>query len=179
MAPVAAVSPIVLMNAVELSAQIRGKQISCLEVMQAYLGHIDRYNPVFNAIVSLADRETLLSSAIASDADIGKGQYKGWMHGFPHAVKDLAFTKGIRTTLGSPLFETFVPTFDAIFVERLRSAGAIIIGKTNTPEFGLGSQTYNTIFGTTKNAYDPSKTAGGSSGGGGICRVGSSYAAGC
>jgi Asp-tRNA(Asn)/Glu-tRNA(Gln) amidotransferase A subunit family amidase len=73
MAPVAAVSPIVLMNAVELSAQIRGKQISCLEVMQAYLGHIDRYNPVFNAIVSLADRETLLSSAIASDADIGKG----------------------------------------------------------------------------------------------------------
>jgi amidase len=158
-------SPIVMMDAVDLSARIRGRQISCHDVMVAYLDHIDTHNAAVNAIVSRVDREALLAAATASDADIAKGQYKGWMHGFPHAVKDLAFTKGIRTTLGSPLFENYVPSFDSIFVERLRSAGAILIGKTNVPEFGLGSQTYNPIFGTTKNAYDPSKTAGGSSGG--------------
>src|SRR5260370_8247748 len=84
------------------------------------------------------------------------------MHGFPQAIKDLSATKGIRTTQGSPILEDFVPQEDAIYVERIKRAGGIIIGKTNTPEFGLGSQTYNPVFGTTLNAHDPSKTAGGS-----------------
>ncbi len=94
-----------------------------------------------------------------------RGQYLGWMHGMPHAVKDLAATAGIRTTFGSPLFKDNVPQHDDIFVERIKRQGAIIIGKTNTPEFGLGSNTYNPYFGITKNAYDQSKIAGGSSGG--------------
>ena len=161
----AAANEIFMMTATDLSAAIRNKKLSCREVMNAYLGHIDRVNPQFNAIVTRVDRETLLKQADSADTDLAKGVVHGWMHGFPHAVKDLAFTKGIRTTLGSPVFENFIPTFDAIFVERLKSNGAIIIGKTNTPELGLGSQTYNAIFGVTRNAYDPSKTAGGSSGG--------------
>jgi amidase len=93
------------------------------------------------------------------------GERLGWMHGFPQAIKDLAATKGIPTTLGSPLFKDVVPNADAVFVERMKRAGAIVIGKTNTPEFGLGSQTYNSVFGATLNAYDQTKTAGGSSGG--------------
>jgi amidase len=156
---------IVMMTATDLSAAIRNKKVSCREVMNAYLDHIDRVNPQFNAIVTRVDRETLLKQSDSADADLAKGTVHGWMHGFPHAVKDLAFTKGIRTTLGSPVFENYTPTVDAIFVERLKSNGAIIIGKTNTPELGLGSQTYNAIFGVTRNAYDPSKTSGGSSGG--------------
>src|SRR6478736_2261505 len=157
----AAVNDIVMMRATDLSAAIRNKKVSCREVMSAYLDHIDRVNPPFNAIVTRVDRESLLKQAESADADLAKGAVHGWMHGFPHAVKDLAATKGIRTTLGSPVFESFTPPFDAIFVERLKSNGAIIIGKTNTPELGLGSQTYNPIFGVTRNGYDPSKTAGG------------------
>ena len=97
-----------------------------------------------------------------------RGEYCGWMHGFPLAVKDLIATKGIRTTQGSPIFKDFVPTADAIVVERMKRAGGIVIGKTNTPEFGLGSNTYNDVFGRTLNAYDQSKTSGGSSGGAGV-----------
>ena len=163
----AATSAIVNMSANDLSNAIRSKKVSCREVMTAYLDHIDRINPQFNAIVSLVDRAQLMTQADAADAEIAQGQVRGWMHGFPHAVKDLAMTKGLRTTFGSPLFANYVPKADAIFVERLRADGAIIIGKTNTPELGLGSQTYNPIFGVTRNAYDPSKTAGGSSGGAG------------
>jgi len=161
----AAPSAIVNMSANDLSAAIRTKKVSCREVMTAYLDHIDRINPQFNAIVSRVDRAQLMTQAAAADADLAKGTVRGWMHGFPHAVKDLAYTKGIRTTLGSPILAEYVPTSDAIFVERLKANGAILIGKTNTPEFGLGSQTYNKVFGVTGNAYDSSKTAGGSSGG--------------
>ena len=157
-------SPIVTKNAVELSNLIRSKLVSCKEVMTAYLDQIDRFNPKVNAIVSLQSREGLLQQAEERDQQLARGERKGWMHGFPHAVKDLAPTKGIRTTHGSPLFDT-VPQQDALFVERLKRSGAIIIGKTNAPEFGLGSQTYNSIFGTTLNAYSQSKCAGGSSGG--------------
>ena len=133
--------------------------------MVAYLDQIERFNPAVNALVSLRPRVELLAEADQADADLQSGHHRGWMHGFPHAVKDLAVTKDIPTTRGSPLFENVVPGADAIFVERLRASGAIIIGKTNTSEFGLGSQTYNSVFGTTYNAYNPSKTAGGSSGG--------------
>ncbi len=153
------------LDAVALSRAIKAKQISCVEVMTAYLDQIDRLNPRVNAIVSLQPREDLLGQAKTRDAQLARGEYLGWMHGFPHAVKDLEPTRGIRTTMGSPLFKNSVPAADSILVERIRSAGAIIIGKTNVPEFGLGSQTYNPVFGTTLNAYDQSKTCGGSSGG--------------
>ena len=156
---------IINFSAVQLSDAIRQGDVSCVEVMKAYLTQIDRFNPKFNAIVSLRDSDDLLSEAAQKDSDLTRGRYHGWMHGFPHAVKDLAATKDIPTTMGSPIFAHFVTHHDAIFVERLKKAGAIIIGKTNTPEFGLGSQTYNTVFGTTYNAYNPKLCAGGSSGG--------------
>ncbi len=156
---------IVNLDAVALSRAIKSKQVSCVEVMNAYLDRIERLNPQVNAIVSLEPRERLIEQAKDRDVQIARGEYLGWMHGFPHAVKDLEPTRGIRTTMGSPLFENSVPGADSIMVERIRRAGAIIIGKTNVPEFGLGSQTYNAVFGTTLNAYDQSKTSGGSSGG--------------
>ncbi len=154
----------VRMDGVELSKAIHAKQVSCREVMTAYLDHIARLNAKVNAIVSLQERDGLLKQAAERDEQLARGESLGWMHGFPHAVKDLEATKGMRTTGGSPLVDG-VPDHDAIFVERLRKSGAILIGKTNVPEFGLGSQTYNPIFGVTRNAYVPTKTAGGSSGG--------------
>jgi amidase len=159
------VREIVNLDAVALSTAIKTRRVSCVEVMTAYLDHIDRINPRVNAIVSLQPRDRLLDQAKDRDAQLARGEYLGWMHGFPHAVKDLEPTKGILTTKGSPLLKSFIPREDSIMVERIRTAGAIIIGKTNVPEFGLGSQTYNPVFGTTLNAYDQSKTSGGSSGG--------------
>jgi amidase len=156
---------IVLWDACQLSEAIHRRAVSCVEVMTAYLDHIERVNPRVRAIVSLEPRASLLAQARERDLALARGESLGWMHGFPHAVKDLLMTRGIRTTWGSPLFADFVPGEDAIAVERLRGAGAILIGKTNVPEFGLGSQTYNPVFGTTLNAYDPTRTAGGSSGG--------------
>ena len=161
----AKIAEIVNLDAVALSSAIRSKQVSCVEVMNAYLEHVDRLNPRVNAIVSLLPRHDLLDQARTRDAQLARGNHLGWMHGFPHAIKDLEPTSGIRTTMGSPLLKNFVPAADSILVERIRLAGAIIIGKTNVPEFGLGSQTYNPVFGTTLNAYDQSKTCGGSSGG--------------
>jgi amidase len=156
---------IVNLDAVALSSAIRSKRVSCVEVMNSYLHHIDRINSRVNAIVSLQNRDDLMKQAKNRDEQLASGEYLGPMHGFPQAIKDLELTKGIRTTFGSPLFKDFVPKTDAIFVERLKRAGSIIIGKTNVPEWGLGSQTYNNVFGTTLNAYDLSKTCGGSSGG--------------
>jgi amidase len=153
------------MDAVDLSRAIRGKQVSCREVMEAFLDRIDRLNPEVNAIVSLQDREGLLNQADERDRKLARGEYLGWMHGFPQAPKDLALTAGIPTTLGSPILKDNIPLQDAFIVERARRSGAIVIGKTNTSEFGLGSQTYNEVFGTTLNAFDRTKTAGGSSGG--------------
>jgi amidase len=161
-------SDIVMMDALALSRAIQSKQVSCVEVMNAFLDHIDALNPKVNAIVSLQDRGDLVSQAKARDDELARGEVRGWMHGLPQAIKDLTATKGIRTTQGSRIFKDFVPTADAIHVERVKNAGAIIIGKTNTPEFGLGSNTYNDVFGRTLNSYDQSKTAGGSSGGAGV-----------
>ena len=154
-----------MMDACALAEAIRTKKASCVEVMTAYLDRIERLNPEVNAIVSLQDRGDLLDQARERDDELARGEHRGWMHGFPQAIKDLAATKGIRTTHGSPLLKDFVPQADAIFVERMKRSGCIVVGKTNTPEFGLGSQSYNPVFGTTRNAYDPSKTSGGSSGG--------------
>jgi amidase len=158
-------SDIVNMNGAALSDAIRTKQVSCVEVMSAYLDHIARINPKVNAIVALQDREDLVRQARERDDQIARGDYQGWLHGFPLAIKDLEPTKGIVSTQGSPIFKDFVPQADSIIVERMRRAGCIVIGKTNVPEFGLGSQSYNPVYGTTLNAYDPSRTAGGSSGG--------------
>jgi amidase len=158
-------SDIVFMSGLELSRAIKSRQISCVEVMNAYLDQIGRFNPRVNAIVSLQDRDGLLAQAVMRDEQLARGEYLGWMHGFPQAIKDLAPVAGIPMTMGSPILRGFVPPADAIFVERIKRAGGIVIGKTNTPEFGLGSQTYNSVFGATLNAYDQSKTAGGSSGG--------------
>jgi amidase len=161
-------SDIVMMDALALSRAIQSKQVSCVEVMNAYLDHIDVLNTKVNAIVSLQDRGGLVAKAKARDEQLSRGEVCGWMHGLPQAIKDLTATKGIRTTQGSRIFKDFVPAADAIMVERLKAAGAIIIGKTNTPEFGLGSNTYNDVFGKTLNAYDQTKTAGGSSGVAGV-----------
>lgn len=153
-------------TAIELSRAVRSREVSCVEVMRAYLAQIERLNPKVNAIVSLQSSEELLVRAGERDAAFSKtGREIGWMHGFPQAPKDLTSTAGIVTTQGSPLFETFVPAQDSILVERIRKAGAILIGKTNVPEFGLGSHTYNPVFGTTSNAFDQTRSAGGSSGG--------------
>jgi amidase len=156
---------IVQLDACALSAAIHARRVSCVEVMTAYLDQIERLNPQVNAIVSLEPRASLLQQAHERDAALGRGASLGWLHGMPLAVKDLLPTRGIRTTWGSRLFAQFVPDADAFAVERMRRAGGIVIGKTNVPEFGLGSQTFNDVFGTTRNAYDLSRTAGGSSGG--------------
>lgn len=156
---------LVHLTARALSDAIRTRQVSCREVMAAYLAHIGRINPRVNAIVALQDADTLLRQAGERDAQLARGEYLGWMHGMPQAPKDLASTAGIVTTQGSPILKNNVPKYDAIVVERARKSGAIFIGKTNTPEFGLGSHTYNPVYGTTFNAYDQGKTAGGSSGG--------------
>ena len=153
------------LSAFDLSAAIYSKQISCREVMQAYLAQIDTLNPLYNAIVSLADYDDLLNQADAHDALMAAGKSKGWMHGMPQAIKDLAPAAGFPTTMGSPLLAKNVATEDGLMASRMRRAGAIIIGKTNTPEFGLGSHTFNTVFGATRNAFDLDRTAGGSSGG--------------
>ena len=158
-------SDIVLLDGVGLSHAIRSKQVACVEVMSAYLDHIDVFNPRVNALISMAPRETLLAEAKERDTQLARGEYLGWMHGFPHAVKDNMPVKGMPFTRGSPLFKDFIAPADAIVVERMKAAGAIIIGKTNLPEFALGSQTHNSVFGTTLNPYDLSKTCGGSSGG--------------
>jgi amidase len=156
---------ITALSATALSRAIRQRKVSCVEVMRAYLDQIGRMNPVHNAIVSLRDEDELLAEARQADSDLEKGGYRGWMHGMPHAIKDLADAKGLPTSQGSRLFAGTVAKDDSLFVRRIREAGPIFIGKTNTPEFGFGSQTYNDVFGTTRNAYDASLCAGGSSGG--------------
>src|ERR1700686_4551813 len=161
-------SDIVMMDAVALSSAIHTRQVSCVEVMTAYLDHIDRLNPKVNAIVGLQDRAGLLAQAMERDAQLARGESMGLLHGFPHAPKDRQAVKGIRSTQGSPILKDFIPAADSLMVERLRKAGVIFIGKTNTPEFGLGSHTYNPVYGITRNAYDQSRSAGGSSGGAGV-----------
>ena len=153
------------LDADALSAAIHARQVSCREVMQATLARIAELNPTYNAIVSLRDPDALLREAGARDAQLAVGASMGWMHGMPQAIKDLADTAGLRTTHGSPLLREHVPEVDGLMVARMKAAGCIVIGKTNTPEFGLGSHTYNPVFGATRNAFAPSRSAGGSSGG--------------
>jgi amidase len=130
--------PIVMLSARQLSEAIHKKEVSSREVMTAYLAHIARVNPGSNAIVAMQDEEALMREASAADEALAAGKSSGWMHGFPQAPKDLAMTRGIRTTYGSPIFRDNIPASDSVIVERMRRAGSILIGKTNTPEFGLG-----------------------------------------
>lgn len=150
---------------------LRAKKISAVEVMKAHLNQIMHFNPKLNAIVTLVEEQDLLKAAQQADDALAKGDRLGPLHGLPIAVKDLHATKGIRTTYGSPLFRDDIPAADCLLVEREKQAGGIVIGKTNVPEFGLGSQTFNSVFGATRNPYDLSKTCGGSTGGGAVAVV--------
>ena len=141
------------LSATELAARIRSKQVSAREVLSAHLAQIERVNPKVNAIVTLVAERAMADAARADDLQ-ARGQSLGALHGLPVAHKDLVDTAGIRTTRGSPFYRDHVPTRDALIVSRLRAAGAITCGKTNTPEFGAGSQTFNAIFGATRNPYD-------------------------
>ena len=148
----------------DLVRRIRSRELSAVEVMDAHIAQIERVNPAVNAIVTFLP-EQARAGARAVDAALARGDDPGPLAGLPVAHKDLTVTKGIRTTFGSPIYKDFVPDVDTIVVERLRKAGAITIGKTNVPEFGAGSQTFNPLFGATRNPYDLNKTPGGSSGG--------------
>ena len=161
------------LTATELGQKIRSGEISAVETMEAHLAQIEKVNPQVNAIVTLLP-EMAMEEAQKADEKLAQGGKLGPLHGLPVAHKDLVPTKGIRTTFGSPIFQDFVPEEDALLVERIRNAGGISLGKTNTPEFGAGSQTFNQVFGVTKNPYDLSKTCGGSSGGAAVsvaCRM--------
>ena len=155
---------IVFTPARELVRRLTGRTLGAEELMTRFLARIDEVNPAVNAIVTLVP-EAALEGARAADAALARGEPPGPLHGLPIAVKDLTPTRGIRTTFGSPIYRDFVPDEDALYVERLRAAGAIVIGKTNTPEFGAGSQTFNAVFGATRNPYAADRTCGGSSGG--------------
>ena len=151
-------------TAVELAALIRRREVSAAEVLDAHLERLAATNPRVNAIVTLV-ADSARRGAEAADRALAAGEPAGPLHGLPVAHKDLVPTKGIRTTFGSRIYESFVPRTDGLLVERLRAAGAITLGKTNTPEFGAGSQTFNEVFGRTRNPWDLTKTPGGSSGG--------------
>lgn len=156
------------MSAVSLAQALRKKDLSARELMTAHLARVDALNPQFNAIVSRIGHEAALAQAAAMDEEAAAGRFRGALHGFPHAVKDTAPAKGIPFTQGSPILRDNMPTADSLVVSRMRAAGAIFVGKTNVPEFALGSHSYNPVFGTTRNAFDPRKSAGGSTGGGAV-----------
>ena len=156
---------ICFMTAVEMVNCLRFGDLSARQIMVAHLDQIKRINPKVNAIVTLCAEEAMKQAAVADEALVHNRKEVGPLHGLPIAHKDLTLTKGIQTTFGSPVFQDFIPDQDGLIIERLKQAGAITVGKTNTPEFGAGSQTYNEVFGETLNPYDISKTCGGSSGG--------------
>jgi amidase len=156
---------IVFSSARQLAARIARGELSAVAVMGAFLVQIERLNSQVNAIVTLRPASELIDEAAAADRRLAANGPDGPLHGLPIAIKDLSLTRGLRTTFGSMLYRNFVPTMDELYVQRLRRAGAIVIGKTNTPEFGAGSQTFNKLFGATRNPYDLTKTCGGSSGG--------------
>jgi len=153
--------------AARLLALIRRRQVSPLEVVRAVLERIERVNPALNAYCTVAAEQALAAARAATRAVTRRGPL-GPLHGVPVSIKDLTPTKGIRTTWGSKIFEAHVPEHDAVVVERLKAAGAIVLGKTNTPEFGAGANTFNAVFGVTRNPWNPALTCGGSTGGGAV-----------
>src|SRR5947209_2975037 len=159
-----AAASVCFMSAVEMARLIRTKKLSAREALAQHLKQIERVNPKVNAIVTLVP-ELAAGAAAKADEMQARNEKLGPLHGLPVAHKDLMETRGIRTTFGSPRYKDYIPTEDNLVVERMRRAGAITIGKTDTPEFGSGSQTFNKVFGATHNPYDLTKTCGGSSGG--------------
>src|SRR5437016_2265400 len=155
------------MPAAALVRLFRRKTVSPLEVTRAVLDRIAAANPVLNAYCTVAT-DSALRAARAAERAVMRGERLGLLHGVPVSIKDLTETKGIRTTWGSKIFENHIPAEDALVVERLRAAGAIVLGKTNTPEFGSGANTYNAVFGATRNPWNPKLTCGGSTGGGAV-----------
>jgi amidase len=160
----ATASSVCFMSVAEMARLIRTKKLSAREALAAHLKQIEHVNPKVNAIVTLVP-EMAADAASKADEMQAHKEALGPLHGLPVAHKDLLETRDIRTTFGSPLYKDYIPTEDDIVVDRMRRAGAITIGKTNTPEFGAGSQTFNKVFGATHNPYDLTKTCGGSSGG--------------
>jgi amidase len=156
---------VIFASARGLAQQIRARQISAREVMTAFLAQINKLNPQINAIVARLEDEACLALADRADKTLANGGPIGPLHGLPTAIKDLEPAVGFPQSKGSPIHKHLMPDADSVLVERIRRGGAILIGKTNVPEFGMGSQTYNTVYGTTVNPYDRTKTAGGSSGG--------------
>ncbi len=152
------------LSAVEMAEAVRKKKLSPVEILEAVLSRVEQVNPKINAIVTL-DREGAMQRAREAEREVMAGEELGPLHGVPVTLKDLTPTKGMRTTFGSRLYEDYVPAEDAVYVERLRRAGAIIVGKTNTPEFGLIGNTDNVVFGLTQNPWKEGRSAGGSSGG--------------
>jgi len=153
------------LSAIDMLALLRSKEISSSELLHAHFERIDAVNPQVNALVTLADIDTLCTQAATADACWMRGDWLGPLHGLPVSQKDLTATRGVRTTFGSTIFADHVPDHDALIVRRCATAGALMLGKTNTPEFGSGSHTFNEVFGVTRNPWDLSKSAGGSSGG--------------
>ncbi|MBL8370414.1 MAG: amidase [Burkholderiaceae bacterium] len=153
------------LDAHALSDAIHRRTVSCREVMTAYLARIAWLNPQHTAIVAQAPDDTLLAQADACDAELAAGHSRGWLHGQPAAIKDTGQATGFATSFGSPLLARQSAREDSIYVARMKAAGALVIGKTNMSEFGLGSHSYNRLYGTTRNAWDRTVTAGGSSGG--------------
>jgi amidase len=151
-------------TAVELASLIATKAVSPVEALDAHLATIARVNPKLNAIVTLV-ADAARARAKEAEAAVIRGDALGTLHGLPVAIKDITSTAGIRTTYGSPLFRDNVPTEDAEVVRRLKAAGAIVLGKTNTPEFGAGANTFNDVFGVTRNPWNPALSPAGSSGG--------------
>ena len=152
------------LSATEIVALVKAGQVSPVEVVEASLNRIERCNPTLNAVVTLNERA--IEDARALESSIRSGSGSSALCGVPVGIKDLTAVAGLRTTYGSPIFSDHVPAEDSIIVERLRSEGAIIVGKTNTPEFGAGASTFNEVFGRTRNPWNPERTSGGSTGGG-------------
>jgi len=153
------------LDADALSCAIHARHVSCREVMQAYLTRIHRLNPKFNAIVNIASDDVLFSESDGFDAELTRGESRGWLHGIPQAIKDTGHAMGFPTTYGSSLLKGAIAKQDSVMTARMKAAGAIVIGKTNIPELALGSHTFNGLFGTTPNAWDTAVSSGGSSGG--------------
>jgi len=166
-APAAAASELCFKSAAELARLIQKRELTAAEVLAAHLRQIERVNPKVNAICTLV-ADQAREEAERADAALRRNEPVGPLHGLPIAIKDLVATKGIRTTYGSRIYKDFVPEQDDLLVERVKAAGAVILGKTNAPEFGAGSQTFNEVFGETRNPWDLTKTCGGSSGGGAV-----------
>jgi amidase len=159
-------SELCLKTAVELARLLRTREVSCLEVTEAHIARIEALNPRINALCTFLP-DSARAAAREADDRLGRNEPTGILHGLPTAIKDTVALKGVRFTAGSPIYKDRIAQEDALIVERMKAAGVIVLGKTNVPEFGAGSHTFNPLFGPTRNCYDTSKTAGGSSGGAG------------